>query len=774
MYIINLKTKEAKQIVLDGLTSKGFNSSDALGAPGLQCLTCQSKELAESIKSAFPDYVKSVELLDPSRPVLCHQQNSWHDYTQDVHNTEVMVAEVVPNPNAPRGRNVDIVIVEYSDLNDSLIHFGDPDNIEVSRLTDVNWTAFGNEGMEFPNAASPYEKVFSSSNENFAHAAESASVAAGTFTGLANKANVYMVNAEALRGTVAFWQAFACIKNWHESKAVNPDTGVVNPTVVNISIGRNFAEQRVVSNFGASSAIIIGSSVSGVKIRGQNFETASVENLLEILDSGNLKPIVSAFDTDTAFARSEVHISTGASDVPTQSQILLDDLVNTSGVFVFSSAGNSAAYIAVSGDADWDNEAWVNGNVSYPHRGAGPANSSGVFSVGALSPQAGGGMDAYSCWGPGVDFFAPGHLTLSYNNRADGGLLNATYSVFGGTSSASPHLAGLAACYLETNPSASRQDVYNWLDSNSEVITDPERQTNIKAPKYPWVSGVSTFKRRVLSENKSLDSYNGISPCSVQYDSFAPFHSKVSSGNDGTQSQNISNLNSFRYDYSVVSDKWWIGAATGLAGCAVMSPGFVDPSDYSLDRICILKHDPNILRSYDPEGLNAPEDQVFSYLESRFILDDYNSEGRIGIIADYTDSQNYIGGELSVASGVGSTVSIYEVVAGAKTVRNTVTLTAQQEINFKGNGIINRPYRGYMVLIVQDNAAGRVYQFRVLGADSAQHNATIWQGEANVPTSGRFGFYAGGGQCFDNTLASNGNERGVTAMFIHTFVRANR
>ena len=91
---------------------------------------------------------------------------------------------------------------------------------------------------------------------------------------------------------------------------------------------------------------------------------------------------------------------------------------------------------------------------------ASPAREPSAITVGATTT-----LDArasYSNWGSCVDLFAPGSgITSAWNTSS-----TATNTI-GGTSMASPHVAGVAALVLAANPGATPAAVASWLVTNA-------------------------------------------------------------------------------------------------------------------------------------------------------------------------------------------------------------------------------------------------------------------------------------------------------------------
>ena len=89
-----------------------------------------------------------------------------------------------------------------------------------------------------------------------------------------------------------------------------------------------------------------------------------------------------------------------------------------------------------------------------------PASVAGVISVAAsdrVDKEA-----SFSNYGTCVDIFAPGVSIFSASNSS-----NVDYALNSGTSMAAPHVVGVVARYLQGNPIATPQQVWDWMSANA-------------------------------------------------------------------------------------------------------------------------------------------------------------------------------------------------------------------------------------------------------------------------------------------------------------------
>jgi subtilisin family serine protease len=177
-----------------------------------------------------------------------------------------------------------------------------------------------------------------------------------------------------------------------------------------------------------------GTHVAGT-VGGTRFGVAkevqlSAVRVLDCSGSGTWSGVIAGIDWVTANHRSPavVNMSLGGS----YNQALNDAVAGSiaSGVVYAVAAGNSTTDACTFS----------------------PASTPTALTVGATTKL--DGQASYSNFGSCVDLYAPGTFILSAYNRSD---TDAVY--LSGTSMAAPHVAGAAALYLETHPSASQAEV---------------------------------------------------------------------------------------------------------------------------------------------------------------------------------------------------------------------------------------------------------------------------------------------------------------------------
>ena len=168
-----------------------------------------------------------------------------------------------------------------------------------------------------------------------------------------------------------------------------------------------------------------------------------------------------------------------------------------------------------------------------------------------------------SNYGACVDIFAPGEYITSLSNHVD----SSTF-IMSGTSTSSPHVAGVAALYLEAYPSASPQEVSNAIVNNGTagVVIDAGTRS-------PNLFLYSTFMTIGGSPSCGGTSYSGSlsSPGKMDYQS----SSAGFSGNGGLYSGSVNMPQGavFSITLQKQSKKSWSTVATSASGQPISYQG---------------------------------------------------------------------------------------------------------------------------------------------------------------------------------------------------------
>jgi len=193
---------------------------------------------------------------------------------------------------------------------------------------------------------------------------------------------------------------------------------------------------------GTNVAGIVGGSQFGV---AKNVTIHAVR-VLDCMNHGFVSNFIAGLDwvINNAVQPAVANMSLGADNPSTAFDTAVTNLVNA-GVPVTLAAGNN--------------------NVDAC--GASPARTPVAITVGATEPAT-DARASFSNFGPCLDIFAPGVSLLSAGIASD----TAT-STFTGTSQAAPHVAGVAARFLQTHPAATPADVLAAIHVAADIASTP-------------------------------------------------------------------------------------------------------------------------------------------------------------------------------------------------------------------------------------------------------------------------------------------------------------
>ena len=379
------------------------------------------------------------------------------------------------------GTGVDVVI------QDSGIDTGHPeweDRNGVSRLQQIDWyTASGIAGTQDANHY----------RDRDGHGTHCAGIAAGKTYGWAKGAHIYsqkVAGLETLQGSdgtgISVSDVFDTIRLWHNAKTNG------RPTVVNMSWGYSSSQTG---------------NPTGGTYRGTPWTYTSQSNTQLWSSFGVVPPlgISRRFPASIASVDAEV-----------------DDMISD-GIHICLAAGNDYYKADVPLGADYDNFITFSGSNRFYHRPGSPY-SSGAFFVGNIGTTPilsnGNQLDATSASskrGPAVNIWAPGTSIMSTTSRLrdtqyDGsaytypGDPNYEIMAIGGTSMASPQVAGVIALHLQQYPLTTPQEMQTKIfnDSFQTVYTTANNDSDYNTSSI------------LGSPNRMLFSRYNIDPVSVQ------------------------------------------------------------------------------------------------------------------------------------------------------------------------------------------------------------------------------------------------------------------
>jgi len=351
------------------------------------------------------------------------------------------------------GSGIDIVITD-SGVTADHPEFNDANG--VSRVQQINWATY------VPALSS----MRNSYRDDNGHGTHVAGIAAGKNYGWAKNSRIYSIAATGL-GAASTLNLFAAIKLWHNSKNGS------RPTVVNMSWGAFWNLRTLGSNTNNAMEIFV-KSITGGSYRGNTYKYDITNKISDLTNKGLL--------LDASVSE---HISSfgGNYSIPFFSEansVALDELTDAGIVLVYA-AGNCSYKIDkpdnAGGSGDYDNyitSSLVNNNREiYYHRGNSIQNETAIC-VGNIDSEVKDSQTDQkskgSCPGPRVDIYAAGTSIMSaFSIYGSPYFLDANYKQAnrGGTSMASPQIAGICALYLQRNPTATPAEVKDWIKNNS-------------------------------------------------------------------------------------------------------------------------------------------------------------------------------------------------------------------------------------------------------------------------------------------------------------------
>jgi|TARA_A200000159_G_scaffold108664_1_gene101488 subtilisin family serine protease len=339
------------------------------------------------------------------------------------------------------GTGVDVVIQD-SGIDPDHPEWEDADG--VSRLQQIDW--YTESGLGGTQSTNYYRDADG-------HGTHCAGIAAGKTYGWAKGAHIYsqkLNGLETLSGSdgtgTSISDAFDAIRLWHNAKTNG------RPTVVNMSWGYGTNQQGDPTNGTyRGTAWTYGVDYT---TRGELWAATGVSRLF--------------------FGNNRVPVRVSSVDAE------IEDMIDA-GIHVCIAAGNNRYKADLPTGLDFNNTVnFGSGDIAY-HRGSSPF-SNDAFMVGNIDAEVNSGVDriaSSSTRGPAINIYAPGDNIMSTSSvLADAvySLLdypdNSTYKIMsiGGTSMASPQVAGVCALHLQVQPDLTPAQLKDKVISDTKDV----------------------------------------------------------------------------------------------------------------------------------------------------------------------------------------------------------------------------------------------------------------------------------------------------------------
>ena len=357
------------------------------------------------------------------------------------------------------GEYVDIVAVEAGtptsayDGHENHVDFQEFDSTD-SKFVKMDWSTYNGsasavENNQVTNSSGPFWS---------AHAAGVLSAAGGKYCGWGKKSTLRVIYLSNGTNT-----AYYAVLQWHNTKAVNPATGVRNATVVTGAWGYTGLEHEEFFRIDdIASMTVQGGSVVTNRPTGTGWGT----DLTPFTSNGIIPRVIN----DPADSTDKWMLS-----IPYQSRFssfdtVMDTYNNYNGIYCFKSAGNNSHIAANPQDTEWDNYVTPDGGYRVLNNLDGEGKNQFTSSTQSDSNQyvlrtaIDGGpnqftiaacqqddtnrlLDDYSNRGQMIDFASYGAYTWTSNPSYT--YLDGKWGYFSGTSCAAPVAAGCAAVFLD-------------------------------------------------------------------------------------------------------------------------------------------------------------------------------------------------------------------------------------------------------------------------------------------------------------------------------------
>ena len=214
------------------------------------------------------------------------------------------------------------------------------------------------DGQTLPTGS--YPNYFQNASNTESHGTHVAGTVAGQHYGWAREANIYSLqvlsNTSNTGTPVPALLIFDYLRAFHRNKAVNPDTGIKNPTITNHSWSYRYDFSDILEkpSFDLSDFV-------SVNYRGTTY------------NSSNPNPsgwTLAGLETDFGFASNKMKINSDYAAINADTEDAISE-----GVVVVAAAGNNNFHCVPDGNPDYSNTVTLTAGTYLYNRGASPGNS---------------------------------------------------------------------------------------------------------------------------------------------------------------------------------------------------------------------------------------------------------------------------------------------------------------------------------------------------------------------------------------------------------------
>ncbi len=354
------------------------------------------------------------------------------------------------------GKNVDVVIVD-GHMDPAHPEFAvNSDGTGGTRVVQFNWYSlssalgYGSNGTYTYDRSGSYTNVADEDDNN--HGCHCGGTVAGNTQGWARQATIYNISPYGSNpSNLSSARLWDYVREWHNTKAINPSTGRRNPTITNNSYGSSLPVGSAADNFG---------NIRSITYRGTEFSPGRDLTTAELRARG-------------CYASSlEMDIPYWFTSRQADQQDAIDD-----GIIIVCSAGNDSWKTVNESDQDWNNTYDVQyygfDQTYWLNRGTGSAAGFNAnINVGATSNNVNEVKATFSNCGNQVDIYAAGEaIQSSLHSGGTNDARNSSYQLgkYQGTSMSGPQVAGVVALLAESWPNLTQAEAEDWLLDNATM-----------------------------------------------------------------------------------------------------------------------------------------------------------------------------------------------------------------------------------------------------------------------------------------------------------------